>query len=112
MPLRLSLHSLPMPRRLMLTIAVALSAVVLPATASARVPHGFVGMVLADPVFPPPSQGPGVDLGGQLSLMVAAGVENLRVVFNWSSAQPYQSFKAVPPEQRSEFTDVNGVPTD
>src|SRR5581483_11864213 len=38
-------------------------------------------------------------------------VENVRVVFDWSSAQRYKSDADVPPDRRSEYIDVGGVPT-
>ena len=34
------------------------------------------------------------------------------MVFNWSSAQPYQGWRDVPKGQRSKFVNVGGVPTD
>jgi hypothetical protein len=43
--------------------------------------------------------------------MVASGVENVRVVFNWAMAQPYRQFSDVPLSERAAFVDVGGVPT-
>jgi len=78
------------------------------ATARATaVPQGFVGMVVDEPVWPDPF----VSLAPQLDTMVSAGVQSLRVVFNWSLAQPYPNWKAVPASQRHVFTNVGGVPT-
>lgn len=71
-----------------------------------RVPRGFVGMTVDGPAI-----GSHVNLAHELDLMVASGVESIRVPFNWYAQQPYRSFSQVPPSQRSEFQDVNGVPT-
>ena len=73
----------------------------------ARVPYGFVGAVADGPLFEP-----GVDLAGEVDTMSASGVESVRVVVDWSSAQPYASWDRVPADQRSRFRDENGVPTD
>ncbi len=77
--------------------------------ASARVPQGFVGMDLDGPLFPTTAQG--VDISRQMDKMVAAGVESVRVVFDWAAAQPYQHLRDVPPGEASQFTDTGGVPT-
>ncbi|HEV3128236.1 MAG TPA: hypothetical protein VGY32_04595 [Solirubrobacteraceae bacterium] len=76
--------------------------------AVARVPHGFAGMVVDEPVWPDPW----IDLQAQVDRMVASGVESLRVVFDWSVAQPYRSWNDVPPSQKSRFVNAGGVPTD
>jgi hypothetical protein len=76
--------------------------------AAARVPEGFAGIVVDEPVWPDPW----VDLQKQMDTMVASGVESLRVVFNWSAAQPYQSWNDVPASQTSRFVNAGGVPTD
>jgi hypothetical protein len=81
----------------------------LPARALAAVPFGFVGMDVADPVFP--AHDAGIDPAQQLDTMVLSGVDTVRVVFNWSSAQPYKSWSQVPADQIPEFTDAGGVPT-
>jgi hypothetical protein len=73
-----------------------------------RVPQGFAGMVVDEPVWPDPW----IDLQKQLDGMAAAGVESLRVVFNWSSAQPYRSWNDVPDDQKSMFENAGGMPTD
>src|SRR5437588_9783713 len=79
------------------------------APASAAVPQGFVGVNPGGPVWPNPS--PGVDVATQLDTMVWAGVEELRVVFDWGYAQPYRSFSDVSPDQASQFVNVGGIPT-
>jgi hypothetical protein len=73
-----------------------------------HVPQGFVGMVVDQPVWPDPY----VDLGHQLDVMVASGVQTLRAVFDWAHAQPYKSWKQVPAGQQSRFVSVGGIPTD
>jgi len=76
--------------------------------ASARVPQGFVGMMADGPLL-----SGGVDLPRQLNRMVASGVENLRVVFSWSAAQPYASWSEVPSSLVARFISTpGGIPTD
>jgi hypothetical protein len=74
---------------------------------SKPVPQGFVGMVVDEPVWPDPF----IDLGKQLDVMVASGVQTLRAVFDWSTAQPYRSWSQVPSDQQSQYVDVGGIPT-
>jgi hypothetical protein len=86
-----------------------LCAFTLAATAQAAVPQGFVGMNVDGPLYP--STAPGVDIGAQMTNMVAAGVDSIRIVIDWSYAQPYADMSDVPSDQAAEFTDINGVPT-
>ncbi len=81
------------------------------AQAGPRVPQGFVGTVLGDPVFP--SLATTAQLGTQMDTMVSSGVESVRVVFDWSVAQPYESSSQVPASQAGDFTTdgVDNVPT-
>jgi hypothetical protein len=82
----------------------------LPASAGATpVPRGFVGMMVDGPLFP--STADGIDLDNQFNTMVASGVENVRAVFDWSYAQPYEDWNNVPPAISDEFTNVGGIPT-
>jgi hypothetical protein len=74
-----------------------------------RVPPGFVGVDIDGPIIDPPL---GFDVAQQFSAMVASGVENVRVAFNWALAQPYPTAADVPADQQSQFTDIGGVPTD
>ena len=74
-----------------------------------RVPQGFVGVNADGPLF---NGTPGVNLDQQLKLMVASGVQRLRVAFSWAAAQPYAAAAAVPAADRNRFTEVKGVPTD
>ncbi len=73
---------------------------------------------------PVPSQFVGVNLAGaplfrgmvnddaQFKLMVASGVESIRIPFSWSAAQPYKNWLEVPPDQLNKFeSGVRGVPT-
>jgi hypothetical protein len=93
-------------------ILAALGVLVLgtPAAQAAQpVPDGFVGMMVDGPLYPVTS--PGVNLGAQFDKMVASGVESVRAVFDWSNAQPYRTWRQVPPAELDQFTDVNGVPT-
>jgi hypothetical protein len=71
------------------------------------VPQGFAGVVADEPVWPDPYVG----LPQQLDVMVASGVESVRVVFDWAAVQPHRRWNAVPPAERSQFVDVGGVPT-
>jgi len=100
-------------------VALALAAVipalagsVSAATARAstpRVPFGFVGMDVDQPVWPGQ-----VDLSHQLDVMSQSGVDSIRAVIDWSQAQPYSSWSQVPADARSngQFVDVGGIPTD
>lgn len=97
-----------MKRKLILIVALA-AAFVPAAPTSARVPRGFVGMMVDGPLFPRTDRH--VNLGAQLDRMVASGVESIRVVFDWTIAQPYPSWSDVPPADRAQFTDAGGIPT-
>lgn len=72
------------------------------------VPQGFVGMNADGPLFDSH-----VDFAHQMDTMVSAGVESIRVTFNWSTAQPYPSFKALSAAgaDPSDYDNVGGVPT-
>ncbi len=84
------------------TLTVGLVA---PSLAAARVPQGFVGVVMSGPMF-----WSGTNLAAQMNKMVASGVETVRVVFSWADAQPYPSWSDVPPHKASQF-ESPGVPT-
>ncbi len=89
-----------------MALAVILSvSLAAPALAAARVPQGFVGMVVDGSLL-----SPDVNLGRQFDTMVKAGVENVRLVFSWANAQPYASWADVPPTQASKF-EHDPVPT-
>jgi hypothetical protein len=80
-------------RRSVAVLAGSILLLAVPAGASAttNVPAGFVGMNANGPLFS--------DAGHpqrQLDRMVANGVESIRVVFNWSAAQPYPNWNSVP----------------
>jgi hypothetical protein len=74
--------------------------------ATASVPAGFVGMNINAPVYPGSA-----NLATQLDTMVADGVQSVRIVFDWSYAQPYKSWSSVPADETSQFTNVGGIPT-
>jgi hypothetical protein len=65
-------------------------------------------VVVDEPTWP----GAAVHLSHQLDVMVATGVESIRVVFDWAQAQPYATWNDVPTPARPEFDDAGGVPTD
>jgi len=92
------------------TVLALLLIAAVPATAKAprKVPAAFMGVVGDGPLLYDSS----VDLPNQFDRMVGNGVQTLRLMFNWSQAQPYQSFDQVPPDQRDRYRDENGVPTD
>src|ERR1700759_2849970 len=54
-----------------------------PARKPPAVPQGFVGMNLSDPFFQPI-----VHQTAHFKTIVSAGVQSVRVVFNWAQAQP------------------------
>lgn len=80
--------------------------------APARVPLGFLGTMLGDPVFPGMVSDP--RFTSQADLMVSSGVESLRVVFDWSAAQPYQHWSQISPYDTGVYKSdgVDAVPTD
>ncbi len=73
------------------------------------VPQGFVGVDTDGPLLTP---GTPIDFGRQTATMVASGVQSIRVAFSWAAAQPYASMADVPADQRSQFSEVGGRPTD
>jgi hypothetical protein len=77
--------------------------------AAGPVPQGFVGTVIDGPLFPGVASS--TELGDQMDAMVSDGVQNVRVAFDWSYAQPYRNFRQLPPELAAEFVDVGGIPT-
>jgi hypothetical protein len=91
---------------LLLVIGMCLAS---PAVTRADVPDGFVGVTIDGPLYP--ATAPGVDLSKQMDTMVASGVENVRVVFDWAAAQPYRRWSQVPDGDRGSFTNVGGIPT-
>ena len=79
-----------------------------PAKPLGPVPQGFVGVNADGPLFDGAS---GVKLEQQLNLMVASGVESIRVAFSWAAGQPYATEAEVPAAERSQYTEIGGVPT-
>ena len=90
---------------LLLTLATGGAAA---ASAPPRVPQGFAGVAIEGPLWP----GPRAALDQQLDLMVASGVETVRPEITWAAVQPYASWSDVPADQRSRFTNVDGLPLD
>ncbi len=64
-------------------------------------------MVVDEPVWPDPY----IQVQPQMDRMVASGVESVRVVFDWSKAQPYRRWKDVPSDLKGWYVNVGGVPT-
>src|SRR5207248_1937192 len=52
------------------------------------------------------------DPTAQFRLMVQSGVKSVRVLFNWSGAQPYKRWRDVPADKKDQFVNAGGVPTD
>jgi hypothetical protein len=90
-----------------LLLTLALAALCVPTQARGAVPPSFVGVVADGPFF-----NPSVNVRGELDLMVASGVQTVRVQFSWERAQPYPDRGSVPPDQASRFVDEGGIPTD
>ena len=81
---------------------------------AARVPQGFFGTVLGDPLYPGLiSDSSSSVFQNQMNLMVSSGVESVRLTFDWAAAQPYRSWSKVPADQQGNFSDdgVDNVPT-
>ena len=77
---------------------------------SAHVPQGFVGVNIDGPMILPSAH---VDLAHQFDVMVANGVQSVRLAFSWVAAQPYASWADVPAGQQARFQKgAGGVPTD
>jgi hypothetical protein len=92
-----------------MAVALSMAAVAAPpASAMPKVPSTFVGAVADGPLLLDPD----VNFGRELDTMVASGVQTERTVFNWAQAQPYATFDDVPADQRSNYVDEGGVPTD
>ena len=93
--------------RCSIATALLLLALAAPAAAERTVPRGYFGTV-ADGVLTEDFS----RFHAQVDPMVSAGVESVRIVFDWREAQPYRRQADVPPEKASSFRDEAGVPTD
>ena len=93
------------PARLALLLALAV--LLLPASASARVPAPWLGVQADGPLF-----GEAVDTRSEVGLMKRSGFGSMRVALYWDVAQPYATAAEVPPDQAGAFTDEGGTPTD
>jgi len=92
--------------RLGAVAAVALMFALTAPLSAARVPRGFVGMFAGAPLYPHTDSS--ANVGSQLGLMVASGVESTRVGLDWASMQPYRSWNKVPSLEKAKFK-ANGV---
>lgn len=78
------IDSPPLRVRLLIPLLAVLAGLALaPASAAARVPQGFVGVNIDGPFFYPD-----MDQNGQMSTMVANGVQSMRMLFDWGGMQP------------------------
>jgi hypothetical protein len=72
-------------------MAALVGALGFPSAGTATVPAGFVGMNADGPLFSVAGKSE-----RQFGAMVASGVESIRVVFDWSAAQPFPDWNHVP----------------
>ena len=78
-----------------------------------QVPAHFLGTVADGPLFDAEALSSArTSLERELDLMVAVGVESLRLSFYWAPMQPYSSWEQVPAADADRFRDGAGVPTD
>jgi hypothetical protein len=91
---------------LALLLAAALAAAA-PAEAGRRVPAGFVGTNIDGPLMKDSEL-----LKSQMKPMLQAGIESIRMTFDWSRIQPYESIEDVPPDFLPYYPLVDGRPTD
>ncbi len=101
-------------RALLLALSISLALAIPAGPAAARgsraytpVPRGFVGINIGGSWL-----ADGVTAGQQFDLMASSGVQSVRVLFNWSLAQPDKSWADVPAAERGNFVDIGRVPTD
>jgi hypothetical protein len=78
-------------------------------SASAAVPKHWLGVSFGPEYVQREAKG---NLGAELARMRRSGVGSARFALYWSHVQPYPSMAAVPPDQRRNFRDVGGIPTD
>lgn len=107
----------PQMHRLGAIVVAAAVSMVVPCVAAGRaaplpgtpVPQGFVGMNVDGPMINPQD---GVSLPGQFGPMSSSGVQSVRAVFSWATAQPYPSWTQVPASQSGAFVSgAGGIPT-
>ena len=89
-----------------LALLVFLASLALPATASAGLPAGFLGVQADGPLF-----NGKVNVGKELTTMKSSGVRSIRLAIYWDAAQPYETAADVPPETAGEYADEGGTPT-
>jgi hypothetical protein len=93
--------------RCSLATALLLLLLAAPARAERKVPQGYIG-TMVDGVLTEDF----ARFDDQLDPMIGAGVESLRMMFDWREAQPYRRHADVPDEKKQFFRDEAGVPTD
>ena len=69
-----------------------------------RVPYPFVGMNAGTLLL-----NPKVSSENEFRLMAQTGVQRVRELFVWSSAQPYQNVLEVPPDQLGRYQPADGA---
>jgi hypothetical protein len=85
---------------------VLLLVLALPATASAGVPAGWLGVQADGPLF-----NSKVNVGKELTTMRSSGVRSVRLAVYWDLYQPYETAAGVPAAKAGQFTDESGTPT-
>lgn len=75
--------------------------------AERQVPQGYIGAVTDGVMTDDPQR-----WFGQVDTMVGAGVESVRILFDWRDAQPYRRRADVPPDKAHLYRSESGVPTD
>jgi hypothetical protein len=95
-------------RRLLPALIFAALLAVAP-SASAAVPKHWLGVSFG-PEYIARKAKP--SLGAELARMRRSGVGTARFAVYWFHVQPYPSMAAVPPDQRLNYRDVGGIPTD
>jgi hypothetical protein len=95
-------------RRIAILLLAAATAVAAPgaAAASRSVPRGFVGTDADGPLV---SNDPSL-FTSQLGPMADAGVETIRMNFDWRRIEHYKTIDDVPIQDRGNYTVVDGVP--
>lgn len=99
---------MPRSASLIALLAVLATGALAPGAAQARVPRGFMGVVLTEHRV----LGDDQTAADELTHMARAGVQSIRTPFYWSEFQPYRHLGGVPAEDRNRFVVRHGVPTD
>jgi hypothetical protein len=94
--------------RRLLPLVILLALLGIAPSASAAVPKHWLGVSFG-PEYVARKAKP--SLGAELARMRRSGVGTARFAVYWFHLQPYPTMAAVPPAQRSQYRDVNGIPT-